>query len=440
MEHRSDSVGALSVQLSMACIFCLAVYWFSRGMQTGLVFPLALIPCGPALYGLNRLFLRRQRSMRALLFLNAALGGACFALLASAIGRDQREMLAFAAVLCVILTVRGAQMAVKPPALSRVILSLDASLVALILFAAYGAAAQIPAHQMIPACVGCAGSLLGLMVCRTGGRLSARGGLFAAAVFLAILAVMFLLAGFVAAPVGQGVVALWNALSAIVRLVTTWLGRCVAWFFSLFPEGSTGGLEWEAGVEMMPGVQAEAEEVPEASPVAMAVAAVLLLAGFLFLVFWGLRLLGRIRMGGVQAVQTPRASRRRISLLEGLRRLLGAMTARVRRRLWLIRNRNTPKGLFYLLVRRCRMGPWHKRRGETPREFLLRLRRSTGGDPELAKALDELIPAVDAALYAPAAQGNGSIANARLIRRRIGASVRRQFVRDSLKRFPLKRG
>ena len=104
-------------------------------------------------------------------------------------------------------------------------------------------------------------------------------------------------------------------------------------------------------------------------------------------------------------------------------------------RIWLIRNRNTPRGLFYLLIRRCRMGPWHKRRGETPREFLLRLRRSTGGDPELAAALDELIPAVDAALYAPSVQAD-RIAHARLIRRRIGASVRRQFIRDSLERLP----
>ena len=435
MEHRSDSVGALSIQLSMACLLCMAVYWFSEGRQTGLVFPMALIPCAPALYGLNRLFLRRERSMRALVFFNLFVGGICFAILAAGIEGNQRGTWACAAVLCAWLTVQGAKLAVKPPALSRVILCLDASLVALILFVAYGAAVQIPAYQMIPACVGGAGSLLGLMICRTGGRLGARGGLFAAVVCLAILASVFLLAGSVAAPVGQGVVALWNALTAAVRRVAALLGRGVAWFFSLFPEESKGGLEWELDMDLMQSAQIEAEEGAEATPAAMAVMAVLLVTGVLLLAIGGLRLLGRIRMGGMQAVPTTRTCRRRIPLLEGLRRLMGSWVEHFRMRIWLIRNRNTPRGLFYLLIRRCRMGPWHKRRGETPREFLLRLRRSTGGDPELAAALDELIPAVDAALYAPSVQAD-RIAHARLIRRRIGASVRRQFIRDSLERLP----
>ena len=59
MEHRNDRISALSVQLSIACIFAAAVYWFGEDGLTGLVFPLALIPCAPALYALNLLFLRR---------------------------------------------------------------------------------------------------------------------------------------------------------------------------------------------------------------------------------------------------------------------------------------------------------------------------------------------------------------------------------------------
>ena len=179
----------------------------------------------------------------------------------------------------------------------------------------------------------------------------------------------------------------------------------------------------------------EEAELAEANPIVMAVLAVLLIAGMLFLVVWGLRMLGRIRIGGVKAARTVRPRRKRLSLLAGLRRLLASWAAYFRLRAWLFHKRNTPEGLFYLLVRQCRMAPWHKRRGETPREFLLRLRRSAGGDPELAAALDELIPAVDAALYAPPGRA-GRAAHAGLIRRRIGASARRQFVRDGLDRLP----
>ena len=80
--------------------------------------------------------------------------------------------------------------------------------------------------------------------------------------------------------------------------------------------------------------------------------------------------------------------------------------------------------------------PWRRRRRETPRELLLRLRRSAEGHRELADAQVGLIPAVDAALYAPPGRAEPAVPYARLIRRRVGASVRRQFVRDSLARLP----
>ena len=65
----------------------------------------------------------------------------------------------------------------------------------LILFVAYGSAVQVPAYQLIPACVGCAGSLLGLMIRRIGGGLGARGWSFVGAAFLVVLALVFLLVG-----------------------------------------------------------------------------------------------------------------------------------------------------------------------------------------------------------------------------------------------------
>ena len=159
--------------------------------------------------------------------------------------------------------------------------------------------------------------------------------------------------------------------------------------------------------------------------------AVLLGAGLLCLSVWFLRRLGRLRTGGKVSVGPSAPSRGRSSLRAGLRKLLASWAAYLRMRIWLVRNRNTAEGLFHLLVRRCRMSPWHKRRGETPREFLLRLKESAGNDPELSAALAELIPAVDAALYAPPGR-DGVPVQGRLIRRRIGASVRRQFLRQRL--------
>lgn len=439
MAHKSDSVGALSAILCQACMLCMAAYWFSGEIRAGLVFPQVLMLLAPALYGANRLFLRRQRSLRALVLANLALCVACFLGLALSIGPDERVTLAVAAALCAFLTVQAARLAITPPALSRVILCLDASLVALTLFVAYAASAQIPAYQMLPAAVGCAGSLLGLMVCRTGGNLGARGWLFAAAVFGLILLCVLLLWALVAAPVGQGVVAVFGALSAAARFLCALLARAAAWFVSLFPEEATGGLEWEQDMGGLPQVQAEAQQAPQASPAAMAAVGLVLLAAVVLLVAWGLYLLGRIRLGGTDAVAPGGPARTRMSLTQGLRRLFASFAAYVGMRVWLFQNRNTPKGLYYLLVRRCRLGPWHKRRGETPREFLLRLRQSAGEDAPLQAALDALIPAVDAALYAPS-MPNARLSDARLIRRRMGASVRGRMIRDGLGRLPFAKG
>ena len=139
----------------------------------------------------------------------------------------------------------------------------------------------------------------------------------------------------------------------------------------------------------------------------------------------------RLKIGGRKVPKAAKApQRRRISLWSGLKRLLESWRTRIRLHLFLTRHRDTPVGMFYGLVRRCRLSPWRKRTGETPREFLLRLRRSAGEDLELAAALDGLIPAVETALYSPAGRSD-TVAQAGLIRRRIGRAVRGQFLRDS---------
>ena len=437
MERRNEVVGALSVQLSTACMFCTLVYCFAQEGQAGMIFPLAFIPYGPAIYGLNRLFLRRERSARALVLLNCALGLVPFGAMAADIGWGKWWTLIFAAIFCAWLTARGGGLAMEPPALSRVILCLDGSLATLILFVAYGAAVQVPSYQMLPACIGCAASLLGLMILRVGGGLGARGWTFVGAAFLALFAMVFLLVSFAAAPAGQGVTVLWGLLTAVVRFAVDLLGKVLIWLLSLLTAPAGDG-EWMMELPQMELPQELGEA--EVNPVVAVVAAALVAAGVLALAIWGLRKLGRVRVGGRRSVREPGQSRRRLSLMRALRRLLAFWAEHIRLRVWLARNRNTPVGLFYLLVRRCRMGPWHKRREETPKEFLLRLRRSAEGDRELAGALDTLILEVDVAFYAPPGRAERTVPRARLIRRRIGASVRRQFIRDSIARLPWRKG
>ena len=87
MDNRTV-VGALSIQLNAACILCTLIYWLSQSeLEEIRPYPLVLLVYGPLLYGLDRLFLRRERTLRDLVLLNAGAGLAFFAVLVPLVRR-----------------------------------------------------------------------------------------------------------------------------------------------------------------------------------------------------------------------------------------------------------------------------------------------------------------------------------------------------------------
>lgn len=269
---------------------------------------------------------------------------------------------------------------------------------------------------------------LGVAARRMYGPITIKGWALLGIAFVGIFGLMVLLVGVAAAPAGEGIVMLWNGLVTLAKGVLALLWRLLLFLSSLLPEMAAGDLE-----EPMHRSSCLEEELvqAEANPVLTIILLVLAAVALLLFLAWLLRLMGRLKIGGRKVPKAEKApQRRRISLWSGLKRLLESWRTRIRLHLFLTRHRDTPVGMFYGLVRRCRLSPWRKRTGETPREFLLRLRRSAGEDLELAAALDGLIPAVETALYSPAGRSD-TVAQAGLIRRRIGRAVRGQFLRDS---------
>ncbi len=431
---RETTVSALTLQMSASCLLCTLAYWFlDAELSPGGLYPPVLLVYGPLLYGIDRLFLQQERTLQALCLLN---GGAAVAFAAAGIpliGWGHWTSLLFSAVACIWLSVWAGQMALEPPPLVRLLLYLDVSLIFSVLFVGYASAFQRPAYQLIPACLGCASALLGLTLRRVGRGLGAKGWGFIAAAFLVILALVVLLVGVAAAPAGYGVVALWDLLTQVAHFLFSLLGKLLIWLSSLIPPAEPGELPAEEPVIFE---QLQERELPQSNPAVLVVLIVLLAVGALVLLIYLLKLLGRLRVGGRKVKRQSLPLRRRISLTAGLRRLLSSWATRLRLRLYLFRIRSTPEGSYYLLVRKCRMAPWHKRREETPREFLLRLYAAAGGDCQLTAALEALIPAVDLALYAPNRSGQ-FFPQSKLVRRRIGSAARKQFLRDCLARIPL---
>ena len=204
------------------------------------------------------------------------------------------------------------------------------------------------------------------------------------------------------------------------------LGQLILFLASLLPAPETdGAYQMEMENPAIPQIQETVRELSPGVLMVLTAAGIILALVLLTLI---LRALSRLRIGGTRRVKAPRARTGRPSLLEGLRLLWAAWRRRIALLHWLRRHRQTPDGIYFLLVRRSRKAPWHKRPGETPREFLSRLKAAAESDSDLRNALEALMAAVDAALYAPSPQ-TVTLPQADLIRRRMGAAVRRQALR-----------
>ena len=68
------TLSAVVLQFALACDLCTLVYLTTLlNGPVGLWYPHMLLVCAPAVYGLNRLFLRRSRTVRSMVLFNGAL-------------------------------------------------------------------------------------------------------------------------------------------------------------------------------------------------------------------------------------------------------------------------------------------------------------------------------------------------------------------------------
>ena len=127
MDNR-HTFSASATQFALACcLFTLTeLVALNNGTMHG-YYPFILLIYAPALYGINRLFLRRERTMLDVTLLNVLLWAGITGSIIWQMGLEHPEELIFAGAFCVWLTVRGAQMALKAPTLQNLILTLDAS-------------------------------------------------------------------------------------------------------------------------------------------------------------------------------------------------------------------------------------------------------------------------------------------------------------------------
>lgn len=428
---------SLTAQFALACCLVTLTYMVTLNTgATGAYYPQVLLAYAPLVYGIDRLFLRRERSLLAAVLLNGALWATLTGSVCVWEWQNGVAALVVAAAFSLCVTVRGARLAAEGIRLHSLILTLDLTALLLVLFTAYLSAIEESYLWALPIAAGFAASVLGMTANRIGRPLGGREWCLIAGAFLLITLAVLLLVGVAAAPVGQGLVTLWNLLVSGVNFLLALLWRFLLFLASLFPDSTYEDLPADSAFSMPE--LGEEETMAQANPVLQVVFFVLMAIVLAGLLVWLLRQLSRLRVGGQSGrARTSRHVKTRPSLWRALKKLISFWLQQLRILHFLRRHRDQPAGLYFILVRRCRMGPWHKRPGETPREFLTRLRGCACDDCALEQALQDLIPLVDQVLYAPLSSP-APFPQSALIRRRIGRAVRRQFAKDTA--FRLRKG
>ena len=424
---------SVCLQFSFGCTLCTLVYLMTlNGGEVCGYFPLVLLPYSPGIFVANWVFLKHERTVRDVVLFNACIGGGAFAAVFLIDGWCGVALAVFSGLFFAWSTVRGANSAFRQPGLHSQILILDTSALLLVLFTGFLAIMDLPTYWGFPITAGFAAAVLGVITMRMNRSMGAREWTFIGLAFVCLILLGWILMNTVAAPAGQGLVAVWSAGVAVVRMFGRALWAFLVFLGSLMKPADYGEMEPFEPIKI-PGVEEPLLETNPMVTVVLAVLGIVLLAAF---AVWGLYLLGKVKIGGKGQSRTESGViRKKFSLWQALCRLFERFRKSVSRHIFLYRNRDNPIGLYYILVRKCRFGLWHKRISETPREFLERLSEYAREDLTLKEALLRLIPAVDMAFYAPKKQGIDRIPQSKLIRSRINTVVRRQYVRIMLENF-----
>lgn len=432
--HDRRVLPAVACQFALACNLVTVYYMLTmREGLPGWFFPQILPVYAPLVYLINRLFLKKERSVLAVGVLNTVLGiaaGVGYFLSGSGQGI---AYVSFAGFFLFWLTLRGAGAAHQGIPLQRTLLTLDASFLLLVAFICYSSALTLSPVWAIPSVAGLCAAIIAAVILRSSQSPGLKGWLAVAGAFVLLFLLLWVVIG-IAAPAGQGLVAVWSMVAACIKAVKSLLVRGFLFLLSLLPtsdpEGEMGWTQFEDAILV------EDTPVEEGNPIFGLILLVIFVVTAVAGVIWLLAQLRRMKLRPVAGAQVPPLpSRERISLFKGLLRLLGNGYAALKLRFRLWQGRNSPAGLYFLLVHRCRRAPWHKNEGETPRQFLLRLCEASGGDEALSSALKQLARDTDAALYSNRPTPD-RLEYAPLIRRKLGTALRLHFFRQMMARLP----
>jgi hypothetical protein len=385
------------MQVSLAGVLSACSYFLTMEDQTQVIyFPAILLIYAPLVYLLNRLFLRRERTVIAWILWNvmlcALLVGSVAVVCTGWPSGGILPVLLFAGL----ATLRGAQLCHNPPKLSAAILWLEINVVALAVFMGIWATTEGSLIWCSPVALGAGAALLAVISHRMNGRMGGREWLLLMLAFAFLGGVLWLLVNFLAAPTGQGVVLIWSGFLAVLNAIGGQIQRFLAFLTSFLKP------EHYEEVEMadLSGMNMDTSANDTMAASFGRLLAIFVIVAVVIAVVAALIVFGRIKLGRpvIQAAPKKAKKQKRPSLLSGVKKMLEHLMARLRLRREMWTARNTELGAYYSLVRLCRRTALRQQPGDTPGVFLNRLEEACS-EQETAGALADLRLRVDRVLY-----------------------------------------
>jgi hypothetical protein len=393
----SYTLSASLMQVSLAGVLSACSYFLTMENQTQVVyFPAILLIYAPLVYLLNRLFLRRERTIIAWILWNVALCALLVGSVAVVCSGWPSGGILPVLLFTGLATLRGAQLCHNPPKLSAAILWLEINVVVLAVFMGIWATTEGSLVWCSPVALGAGAALLAVISHRMNGRMGGREWLLLMLAFAFLGGVLWLLVNFLAAPTGQGVVLIWSGFLAVLNTIGGQIQRFLAFMTSFLKP------EHYEEVEMadLSGMNMDTSANDTMAASFGRLLAIFVIVAVVIAVVAALIVFGRIKLGRpvIQAAPKKKEKRNRPSLLSGIKKMLEHLMARLRlwREMWTARN--TELGTYYSLVRLCRRTALRQQPGDTPGVFLNRLEEACS-EQETAGALADLRLRVDRVLY-----------------------------------------
>jgi hypothetical protein len=417
------TLSASLMQVSLGGVLSACSYFLTMEDQTQVAyFPAILLVYAPLVYLLNRLFLRRERTVIAWILWNATLCALLVGSVAVVCAGWPSSGILPVLLFTGLSTFRGAQLCHNPPKLSAAILWLEINVVVLAVFIGIWVTTEGSMLWCCPVTLGAGAALLAVISHRMNGRMGGREWVLLILVLACMGGVLWLLVTFFAAPTGQGVVLIWSGFLAVLNAIGGQIQRFLTFLTSLLkPE------QYEE-VEMtdLSGMNFDTSANDSMAASFGRLLAIFVIVAVILSAVAALIVFGRIKLGRPVIRSTPKKERKRnrLSLLAGIKKMLEHLRAylKLRRIMWTARN--TELGTYYSLVRLCRHTALRQQPGDTPGAFLTRLEESYA-QQEVADVLVDLRLRVEYVLYSD--RGTSSqFPNSKRLKRQIKQQIKQK--------------